>query len=76
MRITPFLRGQSFDPSLVDAMSLAFANACASLDLAVQADPMTELVAHHIIELAQSGVRTPTALYARAVIEFVQPIPG
>jgi len=33
-------------------------------------DPITELVARHIIKLAQSGIRTENALYLATIEEF------
>jgi hypothetical protein len=70
MLITPFLRNQAFEPEQIVAMSEAFVRACTSLGLADRADPITELVARHIIQQAQAGVRTSTALYLSAMGEF------
>ncbi len=73
MPITPFLRDhQAFDPVLVKAMSAAFDHATRDLGLVSRADPLTELVAERIIETAQQGVRTETALYL-TVMEKLQP---
>ena len=70
MPIIPFLRGQAFDPELIEAMSTAFTNACETLGLIDRADPITELVARQIIEFAERGVRTQTALYFMTVEKF------
>jgi hypothetical protein len=70
MLITPFLRNQAFEPEHIVAMSEAFRRARTSLGLADRADPITELVARHIIEQAQAGVRTANALYLSAMGEF------
>ena len=70
MPITPFLRGQAFEPELIEAMSTAFTKACETLGLIDRADPITELVARQIIEFAERGVRTQTALYFKTVEEF------
>jgi hypothetical protein len=51
-------------------MSEAFVPACASLGLADRADPITELVARHIVEQAQAGVLTANALYLSAMGVF------
>src|SRR5438046_9771840 len=59
MAITPFLRGQAFDPELVEAMGTAFTNTCDALGLTDRADPITSLVAEKIVELAQRGLRHP-----------------
>jgi hypothetical protein len=70
MPIRPFLSGHAFDQESIDAMSAAFIRACKTLGLADQDDPMAPLVARHIVELAQRGVRTETALYFRTIEEF------
>jgi hypothetical protein len=39
MPITPFLQNKSFDPEAIEAISSAFAKACAKLGLAPPAHP-------------------------------------
>ena len=56
---------QPFDLETIDAMSRAYQAACRKLDLADRDD-----IAQHMIELAQTGVRNPTALYRLTVKEF------
>jgi hypothetical protein len=68
--ITPFLKGQAFDPELVNAMAAAFSKTCDALGLAERTDPITALVAEKIIELAQRGLRNPTAMHDMAMIEL------
>jgi hypothetical protein len=63
MPIIPFLRGQAFDPELIEAMSTAFTKACDTLGFDDRADPITELLARQVIELAERGIRTQTELY-------------
>jgi hypothetical protein len=70
MPITPFLRNQAFDSEHIIAMSEAFMQGCTSLGLGDRADPISVLVARHIIEQAQAGVRTANALYLSAMGEF------
>jgi hypothetical protein len=70
MPITPFLRDQAFDPETTVAMGAAFTEACKALGLTDRNDQMTEIVAKHIIELAQRGIRTEPALYSRTMEEF------
>jgi hypothetical protein len=62
MPITPFLRNQAFDPEQIAAMSTAFTNACNALGLTDRTDKLTEIVAQHVIELAQRGVLDPVEL--------------
>jgi hypothetical protein len=64
--ITPYLRGQAFDPDIVVAMSQAYQTTCRTLGL-VDRDDLKELVAKEVIGLAETGVRTLTALYMRTL---------
>ena len=70
MSITPFLRNQAFDPETVEVMAKAFVTTCDALGLTGRNDPMTELVAQKIIELAQRGLKHPLALHVAAMQEF------
>ena len=70
MPIAPFLAGQPFDPEAVRAMSTAFDRVCKSLGLRAAADPAAEVIAKKIIELAQRGLKNPTALHLAAIKEF------
>jgi hypothetical protein len=70
MPITPFLRNQAFTPEQIEAMSLAFTNACNALGLSDRTDKLTELVASHVIEWAQRGVLDPAELTAAALKGF------
>ena len=67
--IRPFFANQAFDPEAVRDMSLALERVCETLDLRVQDDPATRLMAKKIIELAQRGVRGD-ALSSAALKEF------
>jgi hypothetical protein len=69
MPITPFLRGQAFDPEVIGVMSKAFVSTCEALGID-RLDPTAELVARKIIELVQRGVRNPTALNLGALQEL------
>lgn len=70
MPITPFLRNEPFDPEQIEIMSAAFLDACSALGLADRTDPVTQLVAVRIIELAQRGIRSRTELFRGAVDGF------
>jgi hypothetical protein len=70
MPITAFLDNEAFEPELIEAMSAAFTEACSTLGLADRTDPITEIVARKVIEAAQCGLRTRTALYQSAMREF------
>jgi hypothetical protein len=51
--------GPSIEPEVTRAMGIAFDNACKSLKLVDRADPLTELVAIKIMELAAAGEHDP-----------------
>ena len=70
MPMRTFFRDQRFDPEVLEAMSAAFTEACATLRLKHKADPITELVAAHIIDTARKGMRTKEAMYIAAMKEF------
>ena len=68
--ITPFLRGQAFDPETVEAMATAFVTTCDALGLSNRDDEITKSVAETIIELAQRGIKNPMALHMTTIKEF------
>lgn len=70
MPITPYLRDQAFEPEVIEEMSAAFIQARRALGLDDRSDKLTELVAHHIIEMAQRGIRGQAALYFAALEKF------
>ena len=70
MSITPPVRNQVFDQSAIDAMSQAFKEACALLGLTAKADSLTELVATHVITIAQRGALDAHELYIATMQEF------
>ena len=51
-------------------MGIAFENACKILKLVDRSDPLTELVAVKIIELAASGERDPDRLCAGVLAAY------
>ena len=61
---------QPFDLEAIEATSRAHQAACRKLGLADHDDASSDIVAQHVIELAQTGVRNPTALYRLTVKEF------
>jgi hypothetical protein len=61
---------QPFDLEAIEVMSRAYQAACWKLGLADHDDGSSEIVAQHVIELAQTGVRNPTALYRLMVKKF------
>ena len=70
MSISPFLcDDEPFTPEDLQAMGTAFDQACAALGL-TDKDRVTRLIADHIIELAQWGLRDPEQLYVSVMREF------
>jgi hypothetical protein len=70
MLIRPYLRGQAFDPEVLEAMDFAFVTICEALALSDRVDGMNQRVADKIVQLAESGIRNPTALRLAAMREF------
>ena len=62
MPITPYLDGFSFDAEAKRVMGVAFEMTCVALRLADRTDPIVEIVAKEIIELAKDGERDPNRL--------------
>ena len=59
MPLTPFLKENTFDPETIKAMSAAFEAVCEALRLTPRSDPITEIVARKVIEVAGTGERDP-----------------
>lgn len=57
MPIRPFLADQPFDPEVIAAMSATLESVCKALGLRIVDDPVTQLVAEKIIDLARHGMR-------------------
>jgi hypothetical protein len=68
--ISSYIQHQAFAPATVEQMSQAFDDACKTLGIADRMDPLMELVAKHIIKLAQRGVAGRTAFYLATMKEF------
>jgi hypothetical protein len=67
MPILRLLQNGAFGPEAVEALSISFDNACRDLGLVDRADPITELLARKIIEVAQTGERDPTIIQQQAI---------
>ena len=62
MPIIPLLQGRAYGPEDIKVMSTAFDGALNALGLMDRADPLNELVAKKIIEIAKTGERRPSRL--------------
>jgi hypothetical protein len=65
--ILPFMRDGAFDPKDIQAMSMALDDVCISLN--IHDGPAREVLAERIITLARGGVRSPTILRDRVLME-------
>lgn len=72
MPITPFLSGQAFDPETITAMSDVLERICAEIGVTLGngKNPSAEIIAAKIIEHAQRGVKTQTALYLATMADL------
>lgn len=68
--ITPFLRGQAFDPETVKAMGNALVATCQTLGVSDRDDTSIQIIAQKIIELAERGLKDSNALNLAALKEF------
>jgi hypothetical protein len=68
MAIHRLIAGHSFDPEEIAIMVAAFEAALTVLRMSNTDDPMTEIVARSIIEIAASGERDPAVIADRAII--------
>ena len=57
MPITPYLRGQAFDPEAIQVMGVVFENVCKALGLRETTDPITMFVAQTVVEMTQRGIK-------------------
>jgi hypothetical protein len=67
MPLTPYLKEAVFQPNEIEAMNTAFVATCQSLQLADRDDPLTEIVARTIIDIARTGERKPQRLHELAL---------
>ena len=67
MPTVPLPQGSAFGPEGIKVMATAFHGALNALGLMDRADPLNELVAKKIIEIAKTGERNPLRLRDRAL---------
>jgi hypothetical protein len=68
MPLTPYLKEAVFDPKAIEAMNTAFAAACKSLQLVIRDDPMTQILARKIIDIARAGECDPQRMHDLALL--------
>ena len=69
MPITPFLSGHAFQPEVINVMSDVLLRVQDRLGLSDRDDPLNQIVASKIIELAQRGIVDPETLLQRTLQE-------
>ena len=67
MAIYRLLRNHAFGPDEIKVLTTAYEEVLRTLRLQNRADPVTEMIARKIIELAQCGERDPTRLREHAI---------
>jgi hypothetical protein len=70
MPIYRLLQNSAFEPEHLSAMATAFEQALADLNLVDRSDPLTEVIARKVIEIAQCGERDPIRLCEQTVAAF------
>lgn len=67
MAIYRLLQKSAFGPEEIERMTTAYEDALRVLGLTDRADPLTEILAKKIVEIAQTGERDPRRICAQAV---------
>lgn len=67
MPLTPYLKEAVFDPTEIEALNTAFAATCKSRQLVDRHDPLAEVVARIIIDIARTGERNPQRIHDLAL---------
>ena len=68
--IIPFLKDNSFDPELTQAVGEAYDRVRKMLHDKGQPDLVQEIIARRVIEIAQTGERDPARISERALKTF------
>ena len=67
MPIHPLLENEAFGPDEIRVLTTAFEDTLRTLRLTNRGDPVAEIIAKKIIELAQQGERDPVQLREHAI---------
>jgi hypothetical protein len=68
--LTPYLGDGVFDPKAIEAMMAAFESIRVSMQLADRNDPLIEIVARAVIEVASAGERDPSRIHDAVLLKF------
>jgi hypothetical protein len=70
MAIYRIFKERAFEPEAIARLGAAYEGALKALQLSDRQDPITELVAKKIIEIAETGEQDPDRLCARTLEEL------
>ena len=70
MAIYRLLKGSTLETELIRSLEAAYEKTLRATGLVDRDDPMTEMIARKIIEIAQTGIHDPAQLSAMAIKEI------
>jgi hypothetical protein len=70
MPIYRLLQNMPMEPEDIRRLTTAYEQALRTLGIVDRGDPLAELVARKIIEIAQTGIREPADISAQAIKEI------
>jgi hypothetical protein len=70
MPLTPYLKGTAFEPKAIEAMTAAFEAICKSFQLLNRDDPITQIAARKVIEIARTGEHDPQRIHDLVLLEL------
>jgi hypothetical protein len=70
MAIYRLLQGSAFAPEDIEQLTDAYEKVLVAFNLTDRADPVTELIAKRILEIAQTGVTTGAEIAAAVIEQF------
>jgi hypothetical protein len=68
------LQNMPMGPEEISRLTTAYEQALRTIGIVDRADPLAELLARKIIEIAQTGIREPADISAQAIKEIGIPI--
>jgi hypothetical protein len=68
--IDRLLQNQPIGPEEISRLVAAYEQALRGIGLVDRNDPLSEMVAKKVIKIAQTGVRDPSDIAARAIVEL------
>jgi hypothetical protein len=68
--LTPYLKEAFFEPSAIEAMTTAFVDVCARLQLVKRDDAVTQAVARKVIDIGRMGERDPHRITELVLLEM------